>query len=165
MKWWSNAHPVNRKPRANAAGRYHAETNTPTNRAMTRSIPDNDLLDPSMRRIIATAGAVFRPYHRYGVVRDDMEWLPLGDRHDSPGHPEIFLLRFKPGAASTPHEHTGGEEFHVLEGELTDCDGTVLRAGDHVRYRPGSRHFSVSETGCTLLAMIYGRNTPVAKER
>lgn len=157
---------VKRARRCGAAGRYNAETDTPTDRPMTRRpIPDNDLLDPSMRRIIATAGAAFRPYDRYGVVRDDMEWLPLSGRPDSPGHPEIFLLRFKPGAASTPHEHTGGEEFHVLEGELTDCDGTVLRAGDHVRYRPGSRHFSVSEKGCTLLAIIYGRNAPVAKGR
>lgn len=123
------------------------------------AIPDHDLLDPKLRRIIATAAAAFRPYDRYGVARDDMEWLPLGDADDRPGRPEIFLLRFKPGAASTPHTHTGGEEFYVIEGELTDCDGTALRAGDYVKYQPGSRHFSASKTGCTLLAILHGRNT------
>jgi len=125
----------------------------------THAIP-SDLLDPKLRRIITVGDAKFRPYDRYGITRDDMEWLPLGNAGDSPGGPEIFLLRFKPGATSTPHEHTGGEEFYVIAGELTDCDGTVLRAGDHAQYQPGSRHFSTSKTGCTLLAILHGRNTP-----
>ncbi len=129
---------------------------------------DRDLLDTSLRRVIATAGAAFLPYDRYGVAREDMEYLPLGDARDGSGPgvagvAEIFLIRFKPGAASTPHEHTGGEAFYVLEGELKDCDGAVFGAGDYVRYQPGSRHFSVSETGCTLLVMLGGRNRPVGE--
>jgi len=125
-------------------------------------IPNNDLLDPKLRRIITVTDAAYRPYDRYGAVRDDLEWLPLGSAAERPGGPEIFLLRFKPGAVSTPHEHTGGEEFYVIDGELTDCDGATLRAGDYVQYRPGSRHFSASATGCTLLAIIHGRNARVA---
>lgn len=137
-------------------------TNTPTGGQTARARGD-DLLDISMRRVVATATAAFLPYHRYGVVRDDMEYLPLGEPHDSPDSDgrEIFLIRFKPGAASTPHEHTGGEAFYVLEGEITDCDGTVFVAGDYVSYRPGSRHFSVSEKGCTLLVILGGRNVAV----
>ena len=137
---------------------------TPAN---TPTIPNHDLLDASMRRVVATANTAFRPYDRYGVVRDDMEYLPLDDTGDSqsgspaPNAPEIFLIRFKPGAASTPHEHTGGEAFLVLEGEITDCDGALFRTGDYVHYQPGSRHFSVSEKGCTLLVILGGRNTPV----
>ena len=123
--------------------------------------PDNDLLDASMRRVIATAGAAFLPYDRYGVTRDDMEYLPLSAPDATP---EILLIRFKPGAASTPHEHTGGEEFYVLDGELTDCDGARFGAGDYVCYQPGSRHFSVSEKGCTLLVILGGRNAPVTAE-
>ncbi|MGI9311816.1 MAG: cupin domain-containing protein [bacterium] len=119
-----------------------------------------NLLDASLRRIVATARTPFRPYDRYGAARDDMEYLPLGDESD--GAPEIFVLKFKPGAASTAHEHTGGEAFYVLEGGLTDCDGAAFGVGDYVRYRPGSRHFSVSATGCTLLVMLFGRNLPTA---
>ena len=129
------------------------------------TIPDKDLLDVSLRRVVATASAEFLPYDRYGVLREDMEYLPLGDTQDAPGGREIFLIRFKPGAASTPHEHTGGEEFYVLEGEITDCDGSVFGVGDYVRYQPGSCHFSVSEKGCTLLVILGGRNVSVGEAR
>ena len=122
---------------------------------------DNDLLDPSLRRVIATASAEFLPYNRYGVTRDDMEYLPLGERADGT---EIFLIRFKPGAMSTPHEHTGGEAFYVLDGAITDCDGAEFRVGDFVDYQPGSRHFSASQNGCTLLAILGGRNVAVTDE-
>ena len=127
---------------------------------MTDAGADKELLEAAMRRVVATAGAAFLPYSRYGVTRDDMAYLPLGDAGDSPGGTEIFLLRFAPGAASTPHEHTGGEAFYLLDGELSDCDGAVFRAGDYVCYQPGSRHFSVSEQGCTLLVILGGRNIP-----
>ena len=129
------------------------------------TIPDKDLLDVSLRRVVATTSAEFLPYDRYGVLREDMEYLPLGDTQDAPGGREIFLIRFKPGAASTPHEHMGGEEFYVLEGEITDCDGSVFGVGDYVRYQPGSRHFSVSEKGCTLLVILGGRNVSVGEAR
>lgn len=131
-----------------------------TTQSATQAIPC-DLLDPKLRRITAVGDAAYRPYDRYGALRDDMEWLPLGDAVDREGGAEIFLLRFKPGATSTPHEHTGGEEFYVIDGELTDCDGAILRAGDYVKYQPGSRHFSTSKTGCTLLAILHGRNARV----
>ena len=127
--------------------------------------PGSRLLDPAMRRIIATTKTSFRAYDRHGATRHDMEYLPLGDEHTaSAGGAEVFLVRFKPGAASTPHEHSGGEEFYVLEGELTDCDGIVLQSGDYVRYQPGSRHFSVSEKGCTLLVILGGRNITLPEE-
>jgi quercetin dioxygenase-like cupin family protein len=115
-----------------------------------------DPLDPSLRRVVSTTDTGLRPYDRYGRVNPHLSWLPLS-RIESRGY-ECFLLRFEPGGASTPHEHTGGEEFFVLDGEITDSDGTVFRPGDFVSYRPGSRHWSVSAEGCTLLAILLGRN-------
>ena len=44
----------------------------------------------------------------------------------------------------------------MLEGELVDSDGTVLREGDCVSYAPGTRHRTHSPKGCTLLAGIKG---------
>jgi len=96
------------------------------------------------------------PYDRYGVVNPDFEWLPLSGNKG--GEYECFFIRFKPGARSTPHVHTGGEDFMVLEGELEDCDGTVFKPGDFVCFAPGSKHWSYSADGCLLLAILRGGN-------
>ena len=42
------------------------------------------------------------------------------------------------------------------EGELTDDDGTVFKAGDFVRFEPNSEHSSFSENGCTALVILSG---------
>ena len=119
-----------------------------------------DLLDPAMRRVVSTADPDFRPYDRYGKLVPDLEWFPLSGETGNDEY-ECFLIRFKPGASSSPHEHTGTEEFLVLEGELEDPDGTVFKAGDFVSYQPGSRHYSVSPKGCVLLVNLRGRNRPL----
>ena len=126
---------------------------------------DPTLLDPTLRQVVATADAAYRPYARYGIARDDMEYLPIAKSDTSAGDTEavreVFLLRFKPGAVSTPHCHEGSEEFYVLDGELTDCDGRVFGRGDYVSYAPGSRHASSSENGCTLLVILTGPNRAI----
>ena len=50
------------------------------------------------------------------------------------------------------------EEFPILEGELIESDGTVLRKGDFTSYRPGSRRNSRTETGCLLVG--FDRDPP-----
>lgn len=121
------------------------------------------LLDSALRRIEKSASNALRPFDRYGGVVPELEWRPLSKSED--GNQEIYLIRFKPGASSVPHEHTGIEEFLVLEGDLTDCDGVVFRAGDFVSYAPGSRHFSSSKNGCTLLVSLRGgNNRPVERD-
>ncbi len=107
-----------------------------------------------------TSTKVLRPYDRYGVELPELEWLPLSGRLGSDY--ECFLVRFKPGASSKPHEHTGNEEFLVLEGTLEDCDGAVFEAGDFVSYGQGSRHFSTSASGCLLLVVLRGPNRPLS---
>jgi len=67
-----------------------------------------------------------------------------------------YLLRMAPGASSAPHEHVGYEEFFMLDGELTDNDGTVYRRGDFVSLKPGSKHVSHTASGCTLAVFIRG---------
>ncbi len=109
-----------------------------------------------------TSTRTLRPYDRYGVQDPSMEWLPLSGQFG--GAHECFLIRFNPGAASRPHEHTGREEFLVLEGELEDCDGAVFRAGDFVSYREGTRHYSVSASGCLLLVLVTGGSNRLLAE-
>ena len=68
------------------------------------------------------------------------------------------------GARSKPHEHTGFEEFLVMDGELVDCDGRVYRSGDFVRLMPGSKHTSHTPDGCTILVMLRGNNRALDEE-
>ncbi len=116
-----------------------------------------NILDPKLRT--AARAENMKPYDRFGVVDPNFEWLPLSGEKGSDY--ECFFIRFKPGARSTPHVHTGGEEFLVVEGELEDCDGTVYKTGDFVCYEPGSRHSSYSAEGCLLLVVLRGENRPV----
>ena len=76
--------------------------------------------------------------------------------YDAEAGEGCYLVRFAPGAASTPHEHVGYEEFLVLDGTLTDCDGTVYRRNDFVSLKPGSKHVSVSDDGATLAVFVRG---------
>lgn len=64
------------------------------------------------------------------------------------------LYRMAPGSSSQPHEHTCHEQFFVIEGEITDNDGYVYRAGDFVLLKTGTQHFSTTETGATLVVFV-----------
>lgn len=115
------------------------------------------MLDPKLRQVIGTRNRDFRPYDRYGEAIAGMSWIPLSGELLN-GEFECFLLRMEAGARSKPHEHTGFEEFLVIDGELVDCDGEVYRGGDFVRLLPGSKHGSHTPAGCTLLVMLRGNN-------
>jgi len=115
------------------------------------------MLDASLRQVIATHGNRYKPYDRYGDPIAGMSWIPLSGELLN-GDFECFLLRMEPGAQSNPHEHTGFEEFLVLDGELIDCDGCHYQDGDFVRLFAGSRHSSHTTKGCTLLVMLRGNN-------
>ena len=118
------------------------------------------MLDANLRQIVSTASDQFKPYDRYGDPVAGMSWIPLSGELQN-GAFECFLLRMDAGAQSRPHEHTGGEEFYVLDGELVDCDGQSFQSGDYVRFEPGSKHCSHTPEGCTLLVILWGRNRPL----
>lgn len=118
------------------------------------------MLDATLRHISSTFSDQYKPYNRYGKPVPGMSWIPLsGELHN--GAFECFMLRMDPGARSKPHEHTGGEEFLVLDGELIDCDGQHFHTGEYVRFEPGSKHSSHTSTGCTLLVILHGNNRPL----
>jgi quercetin dioxygenase-like cupin family protein len=108
------------------------------------------------RQIIDTRRTALHPDDRYGEPTPGLSWLPL-DFDETRGE-GLYLVRFAAGASSLPHEHVFGEAFIVLEGVLIDSDGQQLRAGEFVRYAPGSRHFSTSPEGCLLGVFLRGRN-------
>ena len=68
----------------------------------------------------------------------------------------FHVYRMPPGMTTRGHRHNGHEQFLILEGELHESDGTILRAGDMVFYRDGTEHNSYTPNGCLLAVHIAG---------
>lgn len=64
------------------------------------------------------------------------------------------IVRYAPGSAFSPHVHTGGEEFLVLDGVFQDEHGD-FPAGTYVRNPPQSSHTPASDQGCTLFVKLW----------
>lgn len=64
------------------------------------------------------------------------------------------LVRYAAGSRFSHHEHTGGEEFLVLEGVFQDESGDFQK-GSYVRNPPGTGHAPSSEQGCVILVKLW----------
>jgi anti-sigma factor ChrR (cupin superfamily) len=64
------------------------------------------------------------------------------------------VVRYAPGSQFSPHVHTGGEEFVVLEGVFQDEHGDYP-VGSYVRNPPQSSHTPGSEAGCVILVKLW----------
>ena len=103
------------------------------------------------RKITNIYDTDFSVYDLEGPIQEDIRLLNLGyDRETGKGW---YVMRMAPGARTIAHEHRFVEEFLILEGELTESDGTVLKPGDFVTYPPGTHHHSRTETGCLLIGI------------
>lgn len=64
------------------------------------------------------------------------------------------IVRYAPGSHFSPHVHTGGEEFLVLEGVFEDEHG-AFPAGSYIRNPPESSHTPGSKPGCTIFVKLW----------
>jgi anti-sigma factor ChrR (cupin superfamily) len=65
------------------------------------------------------------------------------------------LVRYAPNSTFSPHVHSGGEEFLVLEGEFGD-EHQTYPAGTYVRNPIGTSHSPrVGEAGCVILVKLH----------
>lgn len=64
------------------------------------------------------------------------------------------IVRYAPGSAFSPHVHTGGEEFIVLDGVFQDEHGD-FPVGSYIRNPPQSRHTPRSAPGCVILVKLW----------
>ena len=71
----------------------------------------------------------------------------------------FHVYRMPAGMTTRRHIHNGHEQFLILEGELHESDGTILRAGDLVFYRDGTEHNSWTPDGCLLAVHIPSAET------
>ena len=64
------------------------------------------------------------------------------------------IVRYAPGSHFSPHVHTGGEEYLVLDGVFQDDHGD-FPVGSYVRNPPNSSHTPGSEPGCTIFVKLW----------
>jgi quercetin dioxygenase-like cupin family protein len=64
-----------------------------------------------------------------------------------------ILLKFDAGASYPYHNHPGGEEIFVLEGEAI-IEKARLSTGDYLYTPINFKHSVTTEKGCTVLLMI-----------
>lgn len=116
-------------------------------------------IGPGDRRVVNIHTAAFVPFkYPDGVALEDSVLQLDGSRKLGTG---FHVYRMPPGMTTRGHRHNGHEQFLILEGELHESDGTILRAGDMVFYRDGTEHNSHTPTGCLLVVHIAGPETPV----
>lgn len=64
------------------------------------------------------------------------------------------IVRYDPKSHFSPHVHTGGEEFLVLEGVFQDEHGE-FPVGSYIRNPPQSKHKPGSEPGCVIFVKLW----------
>src|SRR4029079_19066449 len=64
------------------------------------------------------------------------------------------IVRYAPDSRFSPHVHSGGEEFIVLEGVFQDEDGD-FPAGSQLRNTQQSRHTPGSKPGYTIFVKLW----------
>ncbi len=83
-----------------------------------------------------------------GVVRRRL------DRIDTKNERVTTIVRYAPESQFSPHVHTGGEEFIVLEGVFEDDYGD-WPVGSYIRNPPQSKHTPGSKPGCTIFVKLW----------
>ena len=112
------------------------------------------------RKITNPNDVEFVPFDNYGAVVPGMSWHKISYSKENGGQ-GTYVLKMEPGAKSLPHEHTGFEEFLMLDGELIDQDGKIFKKNDFISFEPGSKHSSHTINGCLVLVFMRGINQPL----
>jgi anti-sigma factor ChrR (cupin superfamily) len=94
---------------------------------------------------------VFEPLTTDGRNGVEIHRLYTTDQ-TGPQGPAAGIVRYAPGAATTPHRHNGFEIIHVLEGQM-ETDAGEFPAGSLLVMEPGSVHAPRSAGGALLLVV------------
>lgn len=97
------------------------------------------------------------------VNSEDLEWIAspmpgvdrrMLDRIGDEVARATSIVRYAPDSKFSAHEHTGGEEFIVLDGVFQDEHGDYP-VGTYVRNPPTTSHTPGSEPGCTIFVKLW----------
>ena len=105
----------------------------------------------SDRRVINIYDSPYTVYDLEGPSQENMQLLNISYSRET--RQGWYVIRMDPGATTIPHTHESREEYLILEGDLIESDGTVLKTGDFVSYAPGTNHNSRTEHGCLLIGV------------
>lgn len=105
------------------------------------------------RRVVNIADGTFEPWQLEDGSIDESQTV-LQINPSKPKGVGFHLFRMAPGTTTTAHRHRGDEEFYIIDGDLTDNDGTEYKAGDLVYMKDGTEHNSTTKNGCTLVVYI-----------
>jgi quercetin dioxygenase-like cupin family protein len=101
-------------------------------------------------QVVRSHQIAWRPLEEPGVTGIFVKLLRFDDEaHRAP----TILLKFEPGATYPAHNHPGGEEVYVVEGDIT-LGRDHLHAGDYLYTAPGNKHAVRSEKGCVILVNV-----------
>ncbi len=103
----------------------------------------------------------------YIIKTNEIHWVPLNEPGvDTKGisfkvlkydeqvkRATCIMLKFDAGASYPYHNHPGGEEAFVLEGEAF-FNTTKLSKGDYLHTPPDCKHSVKSENGCTIFFIV-----------
>jgi anti-sigma factor ChrR (cupin superfamily) len=100
---------------------------------------------------------------RVVIRHDDYEWVEspmpgvermMFDRVGEEVARATSLVRYAPNSTFSEHEHSGGEEFLVLEGEFAD-EHRAYPVGSYVRNPIGTAHSpSIGAQGCIIFVKL-----------
>lgn len=100
---------------------------------------------------------------RVVVHSESLEWIPSPmpgvdrrplDRVGDEVARATSIVRYAPDSEFSPHVHTGGEEFIVLDGVFQDEHGD-FPTGSYIRNPPQSRHQPSSKSGCVIFVKLW----------
>ena len=117
----------------------------------------------SKRKVTNLYNVKFEPFDNYGLIIPGMSWHKISYSRENRGQ-GTYILKMDPGAKSITHQHTGYEEFLILDGELIDLDNKVFKKGNFVTFEPGSVHSSYTKNGCLILVFMRGVNEPIKEK-
>lgn len=107
----------------------------------------------SIKAIITKSNEVeWKPLIEEGV-RTDGIFVKVLRYDEGSGRAPSILLKFEPGAVYPYHNHPGGEEAFVIEGEVRFGKADLV-AGDYLYTPPDEKHAVFSKTGCVVLLNI-----------
>lgn len=96
------------------------------------------------------------------VKSNEIEWKPLGEENsegifvksllydEETKRSPTILLKFEAGATYPLHNHPGGEEVFVIEGDIK-LGKDELKAGDYLFTAVNNKHRVSTRNGCIIL--------------